>query len=388
MRLAKSFALGFCAALLLGAVPRHVLTADYWGGYSGTHNLPAERTAPWLWLAETDPQDSDLLSSLGIKTMLYTNPNREMPGDPMWSDDDSEFAHTCAGDRARGEAQYKNIFLTNPSSPTALHAWRASVASHLENAHFDFIFADEADGAAYAQDQPCGYTLTSWLRAEGNLFAGLHLPIIYNALSDFAGHDVAPEIALNARAAGGVMEECYAQLSADHRVGGWRWFATELTELRMAAAHKYFICYGRDLTPADQAFESRMYTYASFLLSYDPNSTILWEYYKTPSGGHVMPESQLVALDPAKPVTRVAQLRESGGAYVRRYRRCYIDAKLQGPCVAAVNPDDVPRSVNLRGYGRVLRLHGVGIFDGGSVTLDRTTPPNVIEPLGAVIAFK
>src|SRR5579883_1928584 len=154
MRLAKSFALGFCAALLLGAVPRHVLTADYWGGYSGTHNLPAERTAPWLWLAETDPQDSDLLSSLGIKTMLYTNPNREMPGDPMWSDDDSEFAHTCAGDRARGEAQYKNIFLTNPSSPTALHAWRASVASHLENAHFDFIFADEADGAAYAQDQP------------------------------------------------------------------------------------------------------------------------------------------------------------------------------------------------------------------------------------------
>jgi len=388
MRLVTSSLVVLSAVLLTAAAPRHVLTADYWGGYAGTHNVPAERAAQWLWLAETDPQDTNLLAPLGVKTMLYTNPNREMPHDPMWSDDDSEFAHTCSGGRARGESQYANILLTNPASAATKHLWKTSVASHFENAHFDFVFADEADGAAYAADQPCGYALGQWLRDEASLFDSLHEPIIYNALGDFAGHDVAPEIALNAHAAGGMMEECYAQLHPENRVGGWRWFATELTELRMAAAHKYFICYGRDLTPADQAHESRMYTYASFLLSYDPATTILWEYYKTPSGGHVMPESQLVALDPEKRVTRVAQLRERGGAYVRRYRRCFLDSKPAGPCVAAVNPDDTERSVDLRGYGRVLQLHGSGIFDGGSVSLGRAGDAGRLEPLGAVIAFK
>lgn len=388
MRRLLLLAAPFAALTMIAAVPRHVLTGDYWGGYAGTHNVPAPRAAQWLSLAEVSAQDSTQMSALGVKTMLYTNPNREMPGDPMWGTQDDEYAHTCNGERARGESQYQNIFMTNPASATTVRLWQTSVQRHEEGAHFDFIFADEADGAAYAQDMPCGYNLPNWLAQENRLFAALNQPIIYNALSDFKDHGPAPEMVLNAHAAGGEMEECYAQLHPDHRVGGWQWYATEQTELRMAQAHKYFICYGRDLTPAEQAYDGRMYTYASYLLNYDPNTTVLWEYYKTPSGGHVMPESQLVALDPDRHVDRMAQLRIAGGAYARSYRRCFINGRLVGACVAAVNPDDTAHPIDLRGYRRVLHLQGSGIFDGGRVVLASEAPPSSLAPLEAVIAFK
>lgn len=380
-------------ALLLAAtsIPTHVLTSDYWGGYSGTHNLPAQRAAQWLSFAMVDPGDANLMSSLGVKTILYTNPNREQPGDPMWTADENEYAHTCAGGRVRGEVNYAGQELTNPGNPAMHQVWRYSVKRHTVdsgNAHYDFVFADEAGGTAYSLQQPCGYTFDGWLRDESGLFASLGRPIIYNGLNDFYNRGIAREIALNANAAGGEMEECYAQLHPDHRVGGWMWYTTEATELRMAQDRKYFICYGRDLTPADQADDGRLYTFASFLLSYDLRTTILWEYYKTPSGGHVMPESQIVAMQPVKPIRRVAELREAGGAYVRRYRDCYVAGRRVGPCAAAVNPDPEPHSVNLSAYHRVVQLRGSGIFDGGSIVLAGMNPPSVLPPLTGVIAFE
>lgn len=384
----------FIAALvasigLLAAAPRHVMTADYWGGYSGTHNLPAQEAARWLSLAEVDPADSGMMSGLGVKTMLYTNPNREMPGDPMFTNEEDEFAHTCSGQRVRGESQYaaRGLVLTNPGGRAMKRIWQRSVETHSENGHYDFIFADEASANAYALDEPCNFSFDSWLRDENSLFASLGQPVIYNGLNDFYNRGIAREIALNKTAAGGMMEECYAKLGGDHRVGDWMWWTTEATELRMAQARKYFICYGRDLTPADQAYDGRMYAYASFLLSYDPRTTILWEYYKTPSGGHVMPESQIVAWNPEKRVSRVVDLREAGGAYVRRYRDCYIAGRRVGPCAAAVNPDGTAHDVNLSGYHRVVQLRGSGIWDGGSIALVGGVPSS-LQPLTAVIAFK
>jgi hypothetical protein len=388
MQLVHRFFAVLAALSLLGAAPAHVLTADYWRGYAGTKNVSPEQAARFLSWVETDVPGSQLISPLGVRTLLYTNPNREQPGDPLYGADDNEYAHTCGGTRARGEAQYHGLVLTNPRSRVLASLWRRSVDAHANEAHFDAVFADDAVGAAYAQDSPCGFSFDDWLRDEAELFRNLGYPVIYNGLNDFNNHGVAREIALNKAAAGGMMEECYAQLSADHRVGGWQWWASEETEIAMARDHKYFFCYGRDLTPADQAYDSRIYTYASFLLTYDPRTTVLWEYYKTPSGGHVMPESQLVALDPVKPVTRVAQLRGPGGAYVREYRKCYLAGRFVGSCAAAVNPDSSEHDLGLRGYRRTLALQGSGVFDGGRALLVNRPPPEDLQPLGAVIAFK
>lgn len=388
MQLVRRFSAALAAVALLGAAPRHVLTADYWQGYAGTKNVPAQQAASALSWVETDVAGSQLIAPLGVRVLLYTNPNREQPGDPLYGSRDDEYAHTCGGERAMGESAYHGQLLTDPSSRTLAAMWRRTVDSHTQQAHFDAVFADEAVGAAYAQQTPCGFSFDRWLGAETQLFRTLGYPVVYNGLNDFYNHGVAREIALNRSAAGGMMEECYAQLSADHRVGGWEWWATEQTEIAMAHDRKYFFCYGRDLTPAEQAYDSRMYTYASFLLTYDPHTTLLWEYYKTPSGGHVMPESQLVALNPVKHVTRVAQLRSSGGVYVREYRKCYLAGRFVGACAAVVNPDSSTHDLGLRGYRRTLVLQGSGIFDGGSVSIVRRPPPEDVPPLGAVIAFK
>lgn len=387
MIIARALAL-LLAVSLVAAVPRHVLTGDYWGGYAGTHKLPAPAAAKWLSWAEVSPQDSAVMAPLGVHTLLYTNPNREQPGDPMWSTQDAVFAHNCNGERVRGETKYAGQQLTDVHSPALAALWKRSVERHMEGAHYDAVFDDEAVGALYASEQPCNYSFDDWLRAQTALIGGLGYPVIYNGLNDFYNHGVAREIALNRTAAGGMMEECYAQLADDHRVAGWQWYATEVTEMQMAREHKIFVCYGRDLTPAEQAFDGRIYTYASFLLTYDPNTTMLWEYYKTPSGGHVMPESRLVALQPLLRISRVAQLRAPGGAYVREYRACYLDARPVGPCAAAVNPDDTDRGLSLRGYGRTLVLNGSGIFDGGTATIANRPPPSSLAPRGAIVAFK
>jgi hypothetical protein len=378
------------AAVLIttAATPRHVLTSDYWMGYAGTKNVPAGLAARSLSWVSTDAPGSAMIAPLGVKTMLYTNPNRVQPGDPLYSDNDDQYAHTCSGSRARGEASYKNLFLTEPSSPNLAQRWKRSVNAHAEGGHIDAVFVDSAVGAVYAQDQPCGYTLDNWLRSENQLFRSLNYPVIYNGLNHFDGHNVAKEIALNQTAAGGMMEECYAQLSGDHRVGGWRWIATEQTEIRMARDRKLFFCYGRDLTPADQAFDSRMYAYASFLLTYDPNTSVLWEYYKTPTGGHVMPESRLVAWNPVKTnVTSIEQLRAPEGVYMRAYRDCYLDGRRVGPCAAAVNPDDDAHAISLKGYRRVLALSGSGIFDGGTAQIAGGVPSSLASRQ-AIVAFK
>ncbi|MGB6985790.1 MAG: hypothetical protein WBD74_07455 [Candidatus Aquilonibacter sp.] len=375
-------------AALTAQVPSHVQTADYWGGYAGTKVVPANQAAQWLSWVETNASSSLKILPFGVKTVAYSDPNRLQPSDAMYSQDESQYLHTCSGTRVRASASYPGQVLTNPRSRALASAWRTMVLRGGGN--FTAVFADDAVGAAYAQDTPCNYSFDQWIQDELYLMQNVGLPVIYNGLGIFDGHAVSKVIALNAAAIGGMQESCYAQLGSVHSVGGWQWEATENTEIRMADAGKYFFCYGRDLTLATQAYASRTYSYASFLLTYDPRTSVLWEYYKTPTGAHVMPESQLVALNPVTgDVHDIAQLRQAKGSYVREYRTCYLAARSVGPCAAAVNSDAVSaHPVSLPGYSRTLVLSGSGVFDGGAVRITNQPPPAQLAPLQATIAFK
>ena len=376
------------ACLLIAAVPTHVQTADYYAGYAGTKAVAPQDAARWLTWGETDVAGAQQLDPYHVKTLFYSNPYRILPGEPMFSSDEDTFAHDCGNSRiVTTQTIHANQYLMNPSSQRMVQAWRDFVQEHFREAHFDATMSDDAAGDVTISALPCGYTKKSWLDSEIEAQRAIGVPVVYNALSDFDGHGISKEIALNKTAAGGMMEECYSQLPPNTRSGGWRWYVTEQTELRMAQDRKYFFCYGRDVTPADQATESRLYTYASFLLTYDLKTSVLWEYYQTPTHAHVMPETQLVPLKPVRRINNVAQLRYRGGLYVREYRKCYIASRYAGACVAAVNPDDDPHDFNLRGYKRTLVLHGSGVFDGGTVSADGPRPGSV-APHSAVIAFK
>lgn len=380
----------FLVVALIAAVPRHVQTADYFGGYAGTKTVPADAAARLLSWGETDQSGSQELAAYGVKPILYSNPNLEEPGDPMYTSDESMFFHTCGGDRFKIR-DARGFVVADPRSASLQRLWRQYVQQRSQGARYAAVFEDQAvRPSVYGVGDPCNYNANAWLANLNQAQRDLGYPIIYNGLSDFDNHGVAKEMALNATAIGGMMEQCYATSPPHSLAGGWQWTATENTEIRMARDRKYFFCYGNDLTPADQALNQRLYVYASFLLTYNLNTSVLWEYYKTPSNLHVMPESTLVALKPLQhSVNSVEQLRNRDGAYVREYLECYIDGRKQGACAVAVNPDEgATVQLSLHGYRRSARLEGSGIYDGGKISVTQGGVPGSLRPLSAVIAFK
>src|SRR5450755_2207334 len=77
-------------------VPNHVLT--YAIIFQKDHISPTQ-VAPFLDWAEVQGANANDFSQAGMKTVLYTDPNRVTPSDPMYSDDESTFAHDCSGNR-------------------------------------------------------------------------------------------------------------------------------------------------------------------------------------------------------------------------------------------------------------------------------------------------
>jgi hypothetical protein len=356
------------AVLALSAIaalpqrPEHVPTADYWGGYSGTHLVSAPIAAQWLTWASVNIDGSKALRPLGVKTMLYTDPNRQIAGEPLYSTDESTFAHDCVG--ARIPTARAGQYLMDPRSPSLQRAWKSLVDRYSAEGHFDAIFEDDADDLVSVRELPCMYSDAAWLSATLAMQRSLDLPVIYNGLSNQSGAAVSSSIALNGAAIGGMMEECFAS-TKQPEIGGAQWLATEATERRMAAENKLFFCLVLDSGDASASLRGRLYAYASLLLGYDASSAVLWEIYHTPSSQHVMPEVQLVPGEADSVPPELDTLRTPSGAYRRSFASCSLAGRDAGPCVVIVNPDATAHHVARDGYTRELVLQGAGVLDGG-----------------------
>ena len=357
------------AALVLSAAiaaapqrPEHVPTADYWGGYSGTHVVSAPVAAQWLTWASVNIDGSNALRPLGVKTMLYTDPNRQIKGEPLYTTDETTFAHDCTG--ARIPTGREGQFLMDPRSASMPRVWKNLVDRYTAEGHFDAIFEDDADDLYGVRNLPCTFDEGAWQAATIAMQRSLGQPVIYNGLSIQTGADVSSVIALNAAAIGGMMEECYAA-PRNPEIGGAQWLAVEATERRMAAENKLFFCLVKDSSDASASLAGRMYVYASFLLGYDASSAVLWEIYRTPSRQHIMPEVQLVPGGAESCPPELNALRTQSGAYRRFFASCRLAGTNAGPCVVFVNPDATAHRIDRAGYTRELVLEGAGVLDGG-----------------------
>ncbi len=144
-------------------------------------------------------------------------------------------------------------------------------------------------------------TESGWLAGQGQIDSVSSTPALFNGLSALNGHNVSSTLnLLSDNALGANYEHCYSTSgsSTQLKVNGWLWQTTENTEIAVAAQNKLFSCMVRNLNDAASSADERIYVLASFLLTYDPQTSILWEEFGTPSGFNVMPESQLVVLDP------------------------------------------------------------------------------------------
>lgn len=377
-------------ALAQGAAPSHVLTADYVGGYAGTRAVSWSAAASYLNWAETSVPDASAMASAGIKTIDYTDTDRIAPGDPLFSADESLFAHTCDGQRIyRDYSATTRQYLADPTSTSLTNALNGWITSQFGGGHFDALFDDDAASVYGMNAMPCNYSPSNWTQATAAEFGRINASIIFNNLTNdsLALADL-PNVT------GGEVEECYARSSnptAPYTSGDF-WTQNENLELAMARKSKLFFCYNNDTesssSPQGQAI--RLYTYASFLLSYDPRTSLLWEYFATPSAFHVQPETGLVATAPlgAAPGD-ISGLQTAGGAYAREYAACYIAGQPTGPCAAVVNPDpNAAHAFPLTGYSRTMTMNGGGVLDGGTIAASGAAPPASLAPMSAVIAFK
>ena len=363
---------------------RHVLTYAYLG-LDGGASAPFGGYIPYLNWTMTGISTADAISALGIKTMVYTNPKRETTNSNLYTDDDSTFAHSCSGSRIQDS---EGMYLMNPASRDLWSLWADELTRYKSRGHVDAFESDDADDVYGADATPCAYNTMDWLSATISEDTAAGGPIVYNNLGLFGWDRVSPGIALNASAIGGIMEKCYAERGNTPHIYGGYWRAIENTELQMAAAKKYLFCFALSRTVGASAIASRNFVYASFLLTYDPSTSILLEDYPTrPSNFWVYPESGLVALNPLVPApATISSLEVSSDVYAREYAACYVRGSYIGPCAAVVNPDSSsPHPLPLTGYHRAMTLNGGGVFDGGTMALNGPVPSSLSSLTGLVV---
>jgi hypothetical protein len=170
-----------------------------------------------------------------------------------------------------------------------------------------------------------------------------------------------------------------------------QWLDTEYLEMSMAAAQKMFVCNaaGDHTADAEKRTALRLYVMASFLMTYDPNTSVLDELFLPASGFPVFPESQIVALAPlTQPPTQISDL-SIGGVYARQYASCYIKGAPIGQCVMVVNPSvtatypfPFPDT-----YLGSLKLVGGGVLERRATVAFISQVPLTVGPRSAVIAY-
>ena len=376
---------------------KHLLTADYLGTPYGTTSIAWSQAAPYLTWAQTEWQNANAISATGIKTQLYGDPNRTQAGsgDPLYTSDETTFAHDCSGNRVTDVlnptvTQY--VMAIGGSSMQTLFANYA--AQQLGHGHYDALYEDDAGPLSdfiYTpfSAMPCNYSDSQWLAYSQELNHVSTVPIIFNGLELFNGTSLSGSIGLlqSSNTIGGNFEHCYSD-GSQAEITGSSWEVAENTELAITAQQKLFECQLRNLNAASASIPARIYALASFLLTYNPSTSILWEEFATNSGLHVEPEEQLVALDPlaASPAT-VSGLVQTGGAYGRQYAQCYLAGKFVGACAVVVNPTSSPLTFPFPQYTHTLTLSGGGVLDGGTVATNGPAPGSTVGATTGVIAF-
>lgn len=379
-------------------VPKHVMTAEYLMGYYGTTKVTPAQAAPHLTWAQTTIADSKAIAAAGIKTQVYVDPNRIANTDPIWgyvSGTSAAFAHTCGGAYVNMSVGSTSLRVTNPSNSTLRSAFQSYTSKAKTDGHVDMIFEDNGGEltpfATYPNGMPCNYTVSSWVSASQSLNQYSSVPVIENGLNLWTSSQISPVLGVvtgSSNTIGGNMEHCYTDNSRTIQYGT-AFTQVENTALQTTNHGKFFECMARNTNAAYTQIAARIFTLASFLMTYDVNHSVLAEEFATPSGLRVMPESQLV---PTSPVvgqpSSISSLRTASGVYARQYNACYLAGVNKGACVVAVNNDGVSHSFPYSGYTHTLSISGNGILDGGTVSTAGPAPSSTMGPGAAVIAFK
>ena len=367
----------------------HVLTADYLGGYAGTHSVSASQAAPVLSWAEVNIQDANSVSGAGIKTMEYIDPFEQASSDPLYSS--GAYAYDCNGNLIVPSYDSSQLVM-DPGSSTlanALYNWQAGQESQ---GHLDAFFYDNTDDTWGLPSLPCGVSASGWDSENASLIGGSNYPIVFNG---YGLNSDAEALIGSSAVAGAMLEDAYGQRADPGPTAPYTtnsdWVTNENLQLNAVNVGKLFFCYNTPNSDASGSTALRKYIYASFLIGYGPSSSVLWEYFYTPSGLHVFPETELVPMNPLISSASSVSSFARGGVYVREYASCYLNGSSVGHCAAVVNSSS-GSSYSMpsldQSYSHTMSISGYGILDGGSVSASGPAPPSSLGPETGVILIQ
>ena len=377
----------------------HVPTADYLASPFGTTTVTPAQAAPHLTWAETGVTNTPAIYNAGIKTMVYFDMDRLVTDDSLYAQlSGSEYEETCSGARVSDYEDNVTQYVVNPASSAARSAIDAYVTAATAGYPVNAIYEDDADplgeyaSSYFSPGAPCNYSDAAWISGEEEMLAGYGHDTFVNGFSNMTEAAPIPtttQLLTTASTVGGNMESCYTRDESPIEEGSWVWTGTENTSLLVTGEGKYFECWGMDTGAASSETASRIYTLASFLMTYNPTYSIFRESYATASGLHVMPESQLVPMQPIVAQPSNVSALEASYVYVREYHACYYAGTLIGQCAMVVNSDTAahPTPALALTYTHTLTLSGNGILDGGSAGFDGATPPSSVPALSAFVAL-
>lgn len=372
----------------------HVLTSQDESGLN-SYTYTWAQMAPYVTWSVVGPGDNAPAQAAGVKTIIYTDPNRVSQDSPEWSNDESEFAHDCSNQRITIVNAKQLTYLTNPTSSVLLGLWQQHVSfyNQIGYAQYNLVFED-TPLVANVSAMPCNFDQSAWIAAQNVMGTGLNYPILFNGLGNLLnGPDsISPAIGLLPTSAGGNMEGCYSNADGPHPMPNLRvWHTFEDTEIQVLASGKMFFCRGFNAAPDTISQVARMYMLGSFLLTYDPALAVFSPKFQPANSGFwIEPEDQLVALDPvlAQP-SSIDQLNQGTNVYGRQYKKCYYAGHWIGPCASVVNSDMDGNAHPMpwtNVYHHTLVVTGGDILDGGTASMSGPAPPSFIPGSTAIIA--
>ena len=366
----------------------HVMTVYYIGTPFGTTAISPSRAAPYLSWAETGVNNTNSMTSVGMRTLVYVDVNRQELTDPLAAAGNAAFAHSCSSSRIHDVHDNVVQYLMEPRSSALRTAYAEYVRRRTTGHTVTAMFMDDSVSPGvyprgfFSPSLPCGFTLAGWQSAQRGLQAAIDQKTMINGL----GSPTTWPLLDNTTTIGGNYENCFASTASVHEPAGSSWLAVERLQAYVTGRNKYFECMALDRTSAISAIRSRLYNIASFLMTYNPSYSMLWENYATPSRISVMPESQLVPTSPIES-NNITYLHRSTGVYMRQYRACYYAGRHIGPCAMVVNSDTTAHARPAFSYAfhHTMALHGYGVLDGGTATFNGYAPGS-LAGLSAYVA--
>lgn len=390
-----------------GAIPAHMkVYAQLPGNYHNQQGVQsaAQAQSDYRTLAkyvdymETDNRASNYAHTAGIKVGFYTDPIQAHGAELSWPA--SAFAHDCNGNLVVPNYSNSPELLGDVNSATHTQAWDAEIGTHLQDQWGTYtqdwvrsddssypgeessgFFASVFGGTREPAGVPyCGYSNASFMSGLLAMYAQSPLPVLFNGATD-------PSYVAFAQGQSNVMgaqcESCF---------GGWTgstWQNHVNAEIAFVGAHKIFESFSHGNGTAAQ----QLYLYASMLLGFDPNYTVLSMDISTPSGMAMTPLALLVPLEPTVTAATVSGYAQPEGVYVRQFGACFIAQAQAGPCAVVVNADTASHKFPavLAGYHHTVNVSGSGIVrefgDNGAVAANGAAPPSTIGAMTATIVF-